>query len=167
MRAHLDMLRLDLTSLSATLEQAQGEQLAAHRIEWQPREPLRIGVTEAARYRSTGWQPLYLVGAIPYVLVQRLYLQKEPDSLRAHRNNILTAFGLYAVALVTFMAWCWCGIARELAISTAGKWLGFVGLFGNYIVLKYLFYLPASTDGTGDVGFDTATEVSPACLERP
>jgi len=92
MRAHLDMLRLDLTSLSATLEQAQGEQLAAHRIEWQPREPLRIGVTEAARYRSTGWQPLYLVGAIPYVLVQRLYLQKEPDSLRAHRNNILTAF---------------------------------------------------------------------------
>jgi len=92
MRAHLDALRLDLVSLSATLEQAAGEQLAAHRIEWQPLEPLRIGVTESARYRSSGWQPLYLLSAIPYVLVQRLDLQKEPDSLRAHRNNILTAF---------------------------------------------------------------------------
>ncbi len=92
MRAHLSSLRLDLIALSATLEQAAGEQLAAHRIEWQPLSSLRIGVTEAARYQSPGWEPLYALGAIPYVLVQRLLLQNEPDSLGAHRNNILTAF---------------------------------------------------------------------------
>lgn len=92
MRAHMDALKLDMISLSATLEQAGKEQLAAHRIEWQPHPRLRVAVTEAARYEWPGWQPLYLLGAIPYVLVQRLHLQNEPDSLVAHRNNILTAF---------------------------------------------------------------------------
>jgi hypothetical protein len=92
MRAHMEALKLDLISLSATLEQAGEEQLAAHRIEWQPHERLRVAVTESARYHWPGWQPLYLLGAIPYVLVQRLHLQNEPDSLAAHRNNILTAF---------------------------------------------------------------------------
>ncbi len=92
MRAHLEALRLDFMALSATVEQAEGEQLAAHRIEWQPHDNLRLGVTEAARYKWPGWQPLYVLGAIPYVLVQRLDLQKEPDSLIAHRNNILSAF---------------------------------------------------------------------------
>jgi Capsule assembly protein Wzi len=92
MRAHLSSLRLDLIALSATVEQAAGEQLAAHRIEWQPLSSLRIGVTEAARYNWPGWQPLYALGAIPYVLVQRLLNQAEPDSAEAHRNNILTSF---------------------------------------------------------------------------
>jgi hypothetical protein len=92
MRAHLASLRLDLIALSATLEQAGGEQLAAHRIEWQPTDGLRIGVTESALYQWPGWQPLYVLGAIPYVLVQRLHHQKEPDSLGDHRNNILQSF---------------------------------------------------------------------------
>src|SRR5205823_12956864 len=84
-------LRLDAITLSATLEQAAGEQLAAHRIEWQANDRLRIGVTESARYRAPDWRPLYLMGAIPYVLVQRLEWQNEPDSLRALRNNVITA----------------------------------------------------------------------------
>ena len=52
----------------------------------------RVGVAEAARYNAPAWQPLYFVGAIPYVLVQRLLVQAEPDSLRALRNNIITSF---------------------------------------------------------------------------
>jgi hypothetical protein len=62
-----------------------------HRIEWQPLPNLRIGVSEGARYQSPGWQPLYVVGVIPYVLVQRIQVQAEPDSLDALRNNILTS----------------------------------------------------------------------------
>jgi hypothetical protein len=89
--AHLNSLHADFIAVSATLKQAAGEQLAGHRIEWQPAEALRIGVTETARYQSTGWKPLYLVGAIPYVLVQRLEREYEIDSLRAVRNNVLTA----------------------------------------------------------------------------
>lgn len=90
-RFHVNAIRLDAIALSATLQQAAGEQLAAHRIEWQATDGLRIGVTEAARYKAPGWKPLYLMGAIPYVLVQRLEWQNEPDSLGALRNNVLTA----------------------------------------------------------------------------
>jgi hypothetical protein len=89
--ARLEALRADAIILSATLKPAAGEQLAAHRIEWQPRDGLRLGVTEAARYQAPTWRPLYLMGAVPYVLVQRLEVQSEPDSLRALRNNVLTA----------------------------------------------------------------------------
>jgi hypothetical protein len=92
-RAHLAAWRLDAIALSATLRSAAGEQLAAHRLEWQPLEPLRLGVTEAARYHAASWQPLYAVGAVPYVLVQRLLVQDEPDG-EDTRNNIL--FGLDA-----------------------------------------------------------------------
>jgi hypothetical protein len=88
-QVHLTALHLDFSALSATLAQAAGEQLAAHRVEWQPRDALRLGLTEAARYRAPGWQPLYAVGAIPYVLVQRLLVQDEPDSSGALRNNIM------------------------------------------------------------------------------
>lgn len=89
-RVRVNAMRLDAIALSATLKQASGEQLAAHRLEWQVSDGLRIGVTEAARYQSPGWKPLYLMGAIPYILVQRLEWQSEPDSLRPLRNNVLT-----------------------------------------------------------------------------
>jgi hypothetical protein len=87
--AHLPALHLDATALSATLRQSAGEQLAAHRLEWQPVERLRLGLSEAARYRASTWQPLYAAGLVPYILVQRLLVQDEPDSLVTLRNNIL------------------------------------------------------------------------------
>lgn len=89
--AHFVAIRVDVIALNATLDQAAGEQLAAHRLEWQPFDALRLGVTEAARYQSEVWQPLYLVGAIPYVLVQRFLVQDSPDSTGVLRNNILFA----------------------------------------------------------------------------
>ena len=80
--------------INATLDAAAGEQLAAHRLEWQARSDLRFGLTEAARYHASAWSPLYLVGVIPYTLVQRLQVQDEPDSTNALRNNVL--FGIDA-----------------------------------------------------------------------
>ncbi len=88
-QVHLTAFHLDFSALSATLRQSAGEQLAAHRVEWQPRDALRLGLTETARYRASSWQPLYAIGAIPYVLVQRLLVQDEPDSSGALRNNIM------------------------------------------------------------------------------
>lgn len=90
-RASLPALRLDFSTLHVTLGNAAGEQLAAHRIEWQASDGLRLGVSEAARYRSDGWRPLYAVGVIPYVLVQRLEAEDEPDSSAALRNNVLVS----------------------------------------------------------------------------
>jgi hypothetical protein len=88
-QVHLTAFHLDFSALSATLRQSAGEQLAAHRVEWQPQDALRLGLTETARYRASSWQPLYASGAIPYVLVQRLLVQDEPDSSGALRNNIM------------------------------------------------------------------------------
>jgi hypothetical protein len=85
----LEALRLDAVALSVTLRAAAGEQLAAHRLEWQAWPALRLGLTEMARYRAPAWQPLYLVGLLPYVLVQRLQVQDEGDSSAALRNNVL------------------------------------------------------------------------------
>ena len=91
-RVRIEPLRADAIALSATLDAAAGEQLAAHRLEWQPWDGVRLGLAEAARYQSESWDPLYLVGVIPYVLVQRLQTQDEPDSADALRNNVLVGF---------------------------------------------------------------------------
>ena len=91
-RASIEPLRADGIALSATLDAASGEQLAAHRLEWRPGEGLRIGLSEAARYRAPSWQPLYLLGLIPYVLVQRLHVQDRPESSSVLRNNVVVAF---------------------------------------------------------------------------
>ncbi|HYM81478.1 MAG TPA: capsule assembly Wzi family protein [Candidatus Limnocylindria bacterium] len=92
LRARIEPMRLDVVALSATLDASAGEQLAAHRFEWQALDGLRIGISEAARYRSSSWQPAYLVGVLPYVIVQRLLTQDEPDSVGALRNNVLFGF---------------------------------------------------------------------------
>jgi hypothetical protein len=89
MRARIPALRADGIVINGTLKSAAGEQLAAHRIEWQPTEPLRLGLSEAARYRSPSWEPLYLAGVIPYTLVQRLLAQDEPESSATVRNNVM------------------------------------------------------------------------------
>lgn len=91
MRGSLPAWRLHVAAMSATLDAAAGEQFAAHRLEWEAVPGLRIGVAEAARYRSDSWQPVYLAGAVPYVLAQRLLVQDEPDSSVALRNNVLAS----------------------------------------------------------------------------
>ncbi len=92
LRGRVDPLRADGFALSATLDAAGGEQLAVHRLEWQPFDGLRIGAGEAARYKADSWKPLYLIGLIPYTLVERLEIEDRPESLKAVRNNVLVAF---------------------------------------------------------------------------
>lgn len=91
-RVGLPWLHVVASALSATLDESTGRQLAAHRVEWQPVDALRLGVTETATYHGTGWRPLYLVGAIPYIFVQRMEWQDNPDSLRGLRNNVMVSF---------------------------------------------------------------------------
>lgn len=91
MRARIEPIHADAIALSGTVDPAAGEQLAAHRLEWQPLARLRLGLTETARYHAAGWQPLYLIGIIPYILVQRLQAQDQPDSAAAERNNVMVA----------------------------------------------------------------------------
>ncbi len=92
MHLRIEGLRADGMTLSATLDQAAGEQLAAHRLEWQPRDGLRLGVSEAARYKSATWELPYWVGVLPYALVHNLLAQDEPESTRALHDNVEAAF---------------------------------------------------------------------------
>ena len=81
--------RLALSALSGALQPSSGQQLAAHRIEWQPVDAVRLGASEAVRYHATGWSPLYVIGLIPYSLVQRLQNKDEPDSTNTLHNNVM------------------------------------------------------------------------------
>ena len=88
-----ESLRIDATALHATLDVGSGEQLAAHRLEWQVRDGLRVGASETARYRSSGYQGVYLASVIPFSLAQRLLDQDAgADTSGARRNNVMLGF---------------------------------------------------------------------------
>jgi hypothetical protein len=61
---------------------------------------------------------------------------------------ILRGFGICAVLMHALAACCWCLIARDLRLSLAGKWFGFIALFVNYIVLKYTRYCVVGTEAS-------------------
>jgi capsule assembly protein Wzi len=84
-------LRADGMILWVPLDGPLGLQLSAHRLEWQPARSLRLGVSEAAIYRSRRWEPLYGIGVLPYALVQVLLDEDQPDSSVSQRNNVLAS----------------------------------------------------------------------------
>ena len=66
-------------------------------------------------------------------------------------SNIITAYGVLNIGLLVLMGFFWCRISDELKISRKGLWLGFVALFCNYPILKYIPYVQVSTDLYGYV----------------
>jgi len=84
-------LHADAFIFDATVEPGTGEQLAAHRLEWQPRDGVRLGLSESARYKAGGWQGVYLAGVIPYSVAQRLLDREHADSTGVLRNNVMLA----------------------------------------------------------------------------
>lgn len=91
LHARIEPLRADASIFSATTSPGLGEQLAAHRLEWQPFDRVRLGVAEAARYHAGGWQGLYVSGLVPYSIVQRLLDQDGADSAGVNRNNVMVS----------------------------------------------------------------------------
>jgi hypothetical protein len=87
--ASLPRWRLHAATIAGTVGASAGQQWAAHRIEWEARPGLRLGVAEGVRYLADGWELLYVVGVIPYTLVQRIQGEDEPDSVATLRNNVL------------------------------------------------------------------------------
>jgi hypothetical protein len=61
---------------------------SAHRFEVVLGRKLRVGLHEAAAYRSEGLDPLYAVGLVPYSLVQRFHDRTADENTRPHRNNV-------------------------------------------------------------------------------
>ncbi len=61
-------------------------------------------------------------------------------------ENVIRAFALFSVGLLTLAGYVWGRVAAELRVSPAGRWLGFAGLFLNFLTLKQAFYFSVSTD---------------------
>jgi hypothetical protein len=76
----------------ADVDATQGARLAAHRLDWVPLPSLSFGVQEAARYSSSHWEPLYVVGILPYALVQRLLQTDALEDSGSVRNNVELGF---------------------------------------------------------------------------
>jgi hypothetical protein len=175
--ASLAHRRFFLTAMSATLRQASGDQLAAHRIEWQVRDGLRFGASELAIYHGAGWRPLYVVGIIPYTVSQRLESQDDPNQLPSLRNNVMVAVdGAWRIASGTrvygeFLVddlhtrtndnpdklafqLGWDGIGR--ALGTRLRWNGEYTRLSRYVYTSY-HGLPASAQGL-PLGFPTGPD---------
>lgn len=83
---------------------------------------------------ALAWGVLTLTGAA-----------KTPD-------NVIRFFQIANVVLLALSALAWGGIADAVGLRPRGKLLGFLGLFANYLVLKYAFYYPVLTDVFGYAG---------------
>lgn len=63
-------------------------------------------------------------------------------------SNIITAFTMLNILLLTLAVYWWCRAADELGIGVRGKWLGFLALIVNYVNLKMPLFYPVLTDST-------------------
>lgn len=61
-------------------------------------------------------------------------------------QNIIFGFEVLNLLLLVIAVSVWSRIADALEVSDKGKWLGFVGLFLNFAILKMTFYYPVLTD---------------------
>jgi len=95
-------------SFSGSLNVAEERGIAAHRLEVPLGPDLRVAIFEGVRFYGGFDHPLYLLGLLPYTLVQRLDWQDSAvDSLRMRqRNNVLAGADV-----------CWRPAARSLAYA--------------------------------------------------
>jgi hypothetical protein len=64
-------------------------------------------------------------------------------------QTVITSFEIIRILSLVLAAYAWCLIAEELGIGTQGFWLGAIGLFLNYAILKESSYIVVKTDWLG------------------
>lgn len=85
--------RARFVAFTGALHHPENRWMSAHRFEIRIGDRFVWGVHEAAVYTSTGLDPLYAVGLVPYAMVQRI-LDRTTDEgplgdVTRHRNNLL------------------------------------------------------------------------------
>lgn len=83
--------RLRFVALTGTLAQSPIRNIAFHRLEWDASPRLLVALSEGAIFPGDAYQPLYLVGLMPYTLVERLHGQDGVTgrAVAEVRNNVL------------------------------------------------------------------------------
>lgn len=62
--------------------------------------------------------------------------------------NIIRGFEIYNFLLLVVVCWVWKLLSDSFALSLAGRWVGFSGVFINFQCSKQAFYYPVLTDVT-------------------
>ncbi|MBN1781688.1 hypothetical protein JW948_11220 [bacterium] len=62
--------------------------------------------------------------------------------------HVIRGFQIVNAIMILLGLWGWERTAIVLGISEKGKWMGFIGLFINFCVLKFNFFIPVLTDMT-------------------
>ncbi|MCA9406031.1 MAG: hypothetical protein KC684_05795 [Candidatus Omnitrophica bacterium] len=81
---------------------------------------------------------------LPLALVH--YTIKALPFYSFNKTDIVNVFGFYNVLLLLILAQLWFWIAGELRLNVKALWAGFIVLFFNFMVLKYIPYIQVSTD---------------------
>jgi hypothetical protein len=104
--------RLHGVIVNGLLDQAENRYVAFHRLDWRVHPRLSLGFAEGSRYNASGFQPLYVIGIIPYQIVTRLLLRdnESPTTAGSVRDNVMLSvdarwrpidgFDLYGEALL-------------------------------------------------------------------
>jgi hypothetical protein len=85
--------RIRFRSWTGSLNTFEKRGIAAHRIDLPLTRNLAIGLSEGVRYNGGPEHPLYMLGLLPYTLVQRLDEQDtaDPAARELQRNNVLAS----------------------------------------------------------------------------
>lgn len=83
--------KLRFRAMYGVLSAATDRRIAMHRLEWSPTADLLLGFSEGAAFQGSAGPDLYLLGFVPYTLVERAQGQDavEAGGVDSVRNNVL------------------------------------------------------------------------------
>lgn len=103
----LDLGPFRYQALVGALASSLGKNVALHRLEWSPHPRWLLGVSEGAIYQGEVLQPVYLLGIVPYSIVDRIQAQdlfRSADPAPV-RNNVLVQADVLVRAPAAVALW--------------------------------------------------------------
>ncbi|MEZ4650411.1 MAG: capsule assembly Wzi family protein [Candidatus Eisenbacteria bacterium] len=86
------------SSSCGPLSRTAEKNVALHRLEWSPHPRFVLGLSEGATFPGSPFDPLYLLGLVPYSVLDRMHAQDvyADDDALSVRNNVLAQIDLAA-----------------------------------------------------------------------
>ncbi len=108
---------------------------------------VRAGAEIVQRYVS---DPNVLFGDLFYrwFYGSKAEYDKKPNPSLAVEAIVVYFFMWYSLGVLVLCGLLWAGIAFAAQLSFAARWLGFIGIMGNFAVMKMTLFYPTLTDLT-------------------
>jgi hypothetical protein len=95
-----------------------------------------------------GLNQFYFARILPSLIIYHIGTLFTAGSI-LDSDTVILGYEILRVMSLGLAGYAWCLIADALEIGTSGKWLGFIGLFFNYAILKDSSYMPVRADSIG------------------